>query len=278
LTNTAIEPLIDVSIYDGLTNTLSYDDVAIAVSTNGNFIVVAERKQTPGASTEGTYGALFGPDGTVLTPTPTRLDVLQPDGDEDDPDVVYLPLKNVFLYLSNTDAPGGLANRIVGTVIQTTPDAGGNLQLSGPEQSLASTTGPTQGHPASIENPFNGEIITAFDTGGNDRSTGELSYSRIGAGPSYTFTQARSQVPYLAGASQFNPFAHQHPQLAVDPNSGVFAIGYQARNSSVGLPNAYVFSLLDTNGALMPSQLGAPYFLVDSVAGAIETTVNFHNI
>ncbi len=268
------EPLLDVRIYDGLTNTLSYDDVAVAVSPkNGNFIVVAEHKVV--SEEEGCYGALFDLDGIPLTPTPTRLDLLQSAGDEDDPDVVYLPQKDVFLYLSNTDR-GPLANKIVGTVIQTTP-AGGNLQLSGMEQSLAITTGPAQGHPASIENPFNGEVITAFDNG-NDTSTGQLSYYNIGAGPSFTFTEARPQTPYLDGPSAGIPFRHQHPQLEADPNTGVFLIGYQARNSTIGLPNGYVFSVLDTNGVLMPTQLGAPYYLFDTPAGLIDTGPNYHNI
>jgi hypothetical protein len=270
------DPLVAVLIYDGLTNTLSYDDVAVAVSDqNGNFIVVAEHKVA--GEGEGCYGALFGPDGTVLTPTPTRLDLLQSIGDEDDPDVVYLPKMDVFLYQSNTDG-GPLANKIVGAIIQTTPDGSGNLQLSGPEQSLAITTGPAQGHAASIESPFNGEIVTAFDTGGNDQSTGEISYFTIGAGPSYSFAEARPQAPYLAGPAPGNPFRHQHPQLAADPNTGVFVLGHQGRNSTVGYPNAYVFSVLDANGAVMPSQLGAPYFLIDTPAGPTDTGANYHNI
>ncbi len=276
------DPLVNVFVYDGLSNSfatpLSYDDVSIAVSSkNGNFVVVAEHKEDS-PSGEGAYGALFAPNGTVLT-VPKKLDLLQPTGDVDDPDVVYLPKKDVFLFVANTDMSGGFANRIAGSVIQTTP-ASGQLQTSGAEQLLAANSGASQGHPASIENPFNGEIITAFDTGGNDVSTGQLSYYSVGAGPSYTFTQARSQIPYLAGSAG-NPFKHQHPQLAADVNSGVMLVGYQARTNtaanSSGLPNAYVFSLLDTNGAMLPSQLGVPYFLTDSV-GLIDTAVNYHNI
>ena len=268
------EPLMDVVVFDGIADGQSYDDVSVAVSSaNGNFILVAEHKVA--GEQEGVYGALFSPIHVALT-VPTRLDQLQPAGDEDDPDVIYLPGRDVFMYLSNTDG-AVLGNRIVGSVIQTVPGGTGNLQVSGPEQSLAVTTGISQGHPASIESPFNGEIITAFDTGGNDVATGELSYFDIGAGPAYTFAEARPQMPYLAGAAG-NPFAHQHPQLDVDPGSGMFVIGYQARASTVGLPNGYVFSVLDSNGAVMPSQLGAPYYLIDAVAGGIETTVNFHNI
>jgi hypothetical protein len=270
------EPLLEVSVFDGLQNGLSYDDVSVAVSpVNGNFILVAEHRAPGEGTAEATFGALFDRNGAPLTPTPGRLDRLQPTGDEDDPDVIYLPSRDVFMYLSNTDFSGGLANKIVGSIIQTVPDAMGNLQVSGPEQSLAATTGVSQGHPASIENPFNGEVITAFDTGGNNTPTGELSYFDIGPGPAYTFTEARPQQPYLAGAGG-DPFQHQHPQLGVDPNSGVFVLGYNARGSTVGLPDGYVFSVLDMNGSMMPSQLGAPYYLMDGPA--IETTVNFHNI
>jgi hypothetical protein len=274
----ANEPLVNVFVYDGLTNAfatpLSYDDVSLAVSTqNGNFIVVAEHKQDS-PSGEGAFGALFAPDGTVLTPTPSQLDLLQPTGDVDDPDVFYLPKKDVFLFISNTDMSGGLANHIVGSVVQTTPSAG-HLQISGPEQSLSPGTG-TQGHPASFENPFNGEILTAYD-GGNGTAIGNISYYTIGAGPTYPFTSVRPETPYLAGTGS-NPFQQQHPQFAADPESGVIAVGFYARGSSVGYPNAYVFSLLDTNGAVLPSQLGIPYFLADSVAGAIDTGPNFNNI
>jgi hypothetical protein len=66
--------------------------------------------------------------------------------------------------------------------------------------------------------------------------------------------------------------------LAADPNTGVLILGYQARNSTLGYPNAYVFSLLDAHGAIMPSQLGVPYFLIDARAGPTDTAANYHNI
>jgi hypothetical protein len=170
---------------------------------------------------------------------------------------------------------GGLANRIVGSVIQTTA-ADGKLQVSGPEQVLAADTGATQGHPAAIENPSNGEIITAYDFG-NGTAQGNLSYYTIGAAPGFAFTEARPQVPYLNGSGG-DPLKHQHPQLAADPESGMIVVGYQAFESSVGYPNAYVFNLLDKNGAIQPGPFGAvPYFLTDSF-GAISGSVNYHNI
>ncbi|MHC1763931.1 MAG: hypothetical protein AB9869_06430 [Verrucomicrobiia bacterium] len=273
------DPVAKVFTYDGLlesfASALSYDDVALAVSTkNGNFIVVAEHKQDS-PSGEGTFGALFGPDGTVLTATPTLVSLLQATGDVDDPDVVYLPKKDAFLYISNTDMSGGLANRIVGSVIQTTA-ADGKLQVSGPEQVLAADTGASQGHPAAIENPSNGEVITAYDFG-NGTAQGNLSYYTIGAGPGYAFTEARAQGPYLNGTGA-DPFHHQHPQLAADPESGIIAVGYQSVESGVGYPNAYVFNLLDKNGAPLAGPFGdVPYFLTDS-RGAISTSVNYHNI
>jgi hypothetical protein len=43
--------------------------------------------------------------------------------------------------------------------------------------------------------------------------------------------------------------------LAADPNSGVILEAHPAYECSIGQPNAYVFSMLDSNGAMMPSQL-----------------------
>jgi hypothetical protein len=89
---------------------------------NGNFIVVAEHN-VPGESGEAAFGALFGPNGTVLTPGHEGWTWLNPPAMRR-PDVVYLP-RRMFLYISNTDG-GPLFNHIVGSVIQTTP-SGGNL-------------------------------------------------------------------------------------------------------------------------------------------------------
>lgn len=268
------EPLAGVSVFDGLNNGLSYDDVAVAVSTrNGNFIVVAEHKVA--GEGEGSYGALFAPNGTALTPVPGRLDLAQSAGDEDDPDVAYLPGRDVFLYTSNTDG-GPLFNHIVGSVIQTTP-LNNQLQISGPEQSLASNSG-SQGHSASMENPFNGQILTAYDNG-NDASKGELSFFKISSSPAYLFAEAKPTIPYLNGtAGTRNPFVHRHPQLAADPDSGVIMIGHSANNSSLGYPNAYVFSLYDSSGASLPSQSTIPYFMGGSPAGQIDSDPNYHKV
>ena len=65
------------------------DDVAIEVSPkNGNYIAVCEHKVA--GEGEGAYAVLFSASGAVLTPTPTRLDLVPAAGnsDEDDPDVV----------------------------------------------------------------------------------------------------------------------------------------------------------------------------------------------
>lgn len=269
----ANEPLVSVFSFTNVPPGLGYDDVSVAVSTqNGNFIVVAEHAIT--GEGEGVYGVLFSSNGTVLTPTPSRLDLRPPVGssDEDDPDVVYLPQKNVFLYVSNTDNDGWV-NKIVGSIVQTTP-SGGSLQVSGQEQLLSTASG-TQGHPASMENPFNGELITAYDAG-NGTAVGNLTFFNIGAGPTYSLTEARAEIPYLSGTAP-NPYRHQHPRLAADPNSGVILVAHNAYQSSVGLPNGYVFRVLDKNGNVMPSQLGAPYYLADSY-GQIDTGPNDHGI
>ncbi len=257
----------------------SYDDVAVAVSPqDGNILLAAERKAT--GEGEATVGALYDKAGTLLTAPHTRLDVLQAVGDEDDPDAIYHAGLKAFLYIANTDnsngSTGTLSNRIVGSVVDAQPDGQGNLVVR-PEQPLADglPAGTAEGHPAAIVNPFNGQLITAFDAG-NGTARGDLSYVNIGPAPGFVFTPAHEEVPYLDGTSG-NPFNHQHPQLAADPEHGAIAVGFNATGSTVGLPTAYAFVLLGPDGLPLPSQLGAPYFLADS-PGGLDTGVNLHNI
>jgi hypothetical protein len=269
-------PLAKSFAYQPLTDA-NFDDLALAVSTrNGNILLAAERNFA--GEGEGTVGALFDKDGNVLTPEFTRFDKLQTVGDEDDPDVIYLPGRDVFFYVSNTDnsngSTGTLANRIVGAVVETTPGTDGKL-VTTVEQALGDGTPGIEGHPGSILNPFNGELLTAFDHG-NGTPNGELSYYTIGAGPTYSFTSARPEIRYLSGTGG-NPFKHQHPKFAADPVSGVIALGHQAYDSELGLPAAYVATLLGPDGAPLPSQLGLPYFVADSGAN-ISTGPNVHNL
>lgn len=184
----------------------------------------------------------------------------------------------MFFYVSNTDnsngSTGTLSNRIVGSAVQTTPGADGRLQVLD-EQPLGDGVPGVEGHPASLENPFNGEILTAFDHG-NGTPNGDLSYYRMGTGPTYQLTSAREEYRYLSGTAG-TPFKHQHPQLAADPVSGVIALGHQAFDSEIGLPAAYVVTLLGPEGAPLSSQLDLPLFVADSVAN-IGTSPNAHVI
>ncbi len=257
----------------------SYDDVSVAVSTkNGNFLIIAERKFA--GEGEGTVGVLYDKTGKLITPDYTRVDLLQQIGDEDDPDVAYLPDRDAFLYLSNTDnsngSTGTLGNRVVGSIIDSAPDASNKLVVRA-EQPLGNglPAGRAEGHPASIENPFNGQLITAYDAG-NGTAAGELSYYSLGTAPTFVFTEAQPEVSYLAGASG-NPLNHQHPQLAVDPGSGAFVLGFNATGSVIGIPESYAFIVLGPDGKPMPGQLPAPYVLADS-PGGLGTTVNYHKI
>lgn len=262
-------------VYDEDTEN-NYDDVAVAVSTrNGNFLFAAEYS-FPGEG-EGAVGVLFDQNGTALTPELSRLDLLQGTGDEDDPDVVYLESLDAFLYLSNTDVADGLRNRVVGSIFQTVPGSTGALQTQA-EKILAdgNPAGVAEGHPSAFINPFNGELLTAFDVGGNNVANGQLSYNTIGSAPSYPFTTARPEINYLSGTDG-NPFRHNHPQFAADTNSGVIVIGHNARQSDLGYPEGYVVSLYDENGALLPSQLGVPYFIADS-PGDLDSGPNLHNV
>lgn len=257
----------------------SYDDVAVAVSSaNGNILLVAERAVT--GEGESTVGALYSQTGVLLTPPQTRLDLLQSVGDEDDPDVVYLASLNAFLYLSNTDnsngSTGTLSNRIVGSIVDTQPNAEGQLVVRA-EQPLSDglPEGRAEGHASVLLNPFNDQLIVAYDAG-NGTALGDLAFFNLGTAPDYAFSSAQPEVPYLDGTPG-DPFNHQHPQLAADPEQGVIVLGFNAVGSTVGLPVAYAFRLLGPDGLPLPSPLGAPYFLADS-PGGLDNGVNFHNL
>lgn len=257
----------------------NYDDVAVAVSSkNGNFLVASEYS-FPGEG-EGVLGILFDGNATEITTGQHRLDQLQSIGDEDDPDVAYLPQRDVFLYISNTDnsngSTGTLGNRIVGAVVQTTPGTAGAL-TSTVEQPLGDgdPAGTPEGHPAAIESPFTGQIVAAYDYG-NNTANGDVSFTAVGAGPTYMFTAAQPEVPYLRGAAG-DPFNHQHPQLAADPVRGVIIVGHNATASTVGLPEAYAFSVFGPDGQPLPGQLDVPYLLAEA-PGGLGNSANFHTV
>jgi hypothetical protein len=253
-----------------------FDDVALAVSSkNGNILYAGERDFA--GEGEGAIGALFDSEGNLLTPNFGRLDQIQPSGDEDDPDVVYLENNDVFLYVTNTDGDT-LSNRITGSIIQTVPADDGSLQI-GDEQVLgASRKADRQGHPVAFENPFNNELIGAFDYG-NGSGGGDIFYFNIGQAPNYILSQARGQVPYLE-ASGSDPFNQRHPQFAADPSNGVIVIGQNPHGNPDGLPAGYAFTLLGPDGRILPGrsedQNGFHAFVENNVS--IDNGANNHNL
>jgi hypothetical protein len=261
-----------------------YDDIGVAVSTkNGNTLVVAEYQfgDLDATQGEGAVGWMYDSAGSRLgTNLWTRLDVIQGEGDEDDPDVVYLPAKDAFFFFTNTDAPAetALKNRLVGFGIGTVPAASGELALGQVGQLDAQRlAGQPQGHPSAIESPFNGEVLVAFDYG-NGQANGDVSFTGIGAAPGYPLTTARAQVPYSEGDGA-TPLAHRHPRVAADPSSGVFVVSHNRRESASGLSNAMVFALLDSQGQPLPGRPEGQYVLAEGVNNdAVPSDANYHDV
>lgn len=252
----------------------AYDDIGLAVSTkNGNFLLVAERKAT--GEGESTVAALYSGTGALLTPPATRVDPLQTVGDEDDPDAAYLPQRDAFFYVSNTDnsngSTGTLSNRVVGSLIDTVPGPGNTLVVR-TEQPLGNGSG-SEGHPFSLENPFNGQLVTAYDAG-NGTTSGDLSFYDLGTAPSFAFSEAAAEVAYLSGPSG-DPFKHQHPQLAADPASGTLLLTMNATGSTVGIPESLAILVLGPDGHPLTGQLDVPALLADS-PGGLGTSANYH--
>lgn len=237
--------------------TVSYQDTALATSTrNGNFLIVAEY-QVPDEG-EAVVGMLFDRDGNLISPTVTRLDQLESTFDEDDPDVVYLPENDAFLFLTNTD-PDSNPDVITGSIIGAEPDSEGNLVL-GQQQILGQRRRDlAQGHPSAIENPFNKEFIGAFDHS-NGSAGGDLFYFNIGPAPDYVLTEARPQIPYL-DATGNTPYNQRHPQLSADFNSGVIVIMTNPNGSGDGRPNGVGFTFLGKDGQPLPgAEVDGDYF------------------
>jgi hypothetical protein len=253
--------------------TLGYDDVALAVSSrNGNMLLVAERnfvRTDTGANNEGAVGIMFDKDGNQITPTFTRLDVLGPDGDEDDPDVTYLPQHDLFFFHTNTDDGPG-PDRVVGNAIATVPNGTGGLTLSPAQQLGEQLRTQGQGHPTVIENPFNGELIGAADYN-NGSGGGDLFYMKLN--PDLSTSAIRAQVPYVD--TSVIASTHRHPMLAADTNSGVFVLGHNFSGPFQGVG----FSLLGPDGQILP---GRPEDTVVypwvRTASAVDVAVNTLNL
>ena len=224
------------------------DDVSVAVSTkNGNFLLAAERDYPSAGDTEGVMAALFDKDGNVLTQDFGRIDTLEPGRDEDDPDVAYMPNNDVFVVITNID-PSTSPNIITATVVQPEPDADGNIQL-GPQTIVSELRKEVSaGHADVIENPFNDEVIIAFNYDSGNGG-GDLCYYSIGDDGS--LTKVRDQIFYMDAEANF-PVGHRHPQLAADTNTGTIIVSHSATGG--GIVTGMVFSLLGPEGEMLPGR------------------------
>ncbi len=250
--------------------TVNYQDTAVAASTrNGNLIYVSE--YSPPGESEGVIGLLYDKDGNLLTPEMTRLDQLEPERDEDDPDVYYLEKNDVFLFITNID-PSTSKNRITCTIIQPTPGADGKLQQGNQQIVSELRKDFDAGHPSAIENPYTGEFIGVLDYA-NGAEGGDIFYFNIGPAPNYLLTQSREQIPYLEAAGNV-PFSQRHPRLALDTKNGVFVISHNARDGSF---QGMVFTLLGPEGQILPGRPDDLYKLVETSA-PVSHDANYHDV
>lgn len=244
------ENVAKVVFHDAEAADHQYQDVGLAVSTaNGNFMIVAEYQQE--GFGEGVSGAIYDQQANLISRVVNRLDTLEQDRDEDDPDVSYAPVADLFIFTTNIDPSNG-PNRITLTPIETSPDANGDL-ITGTQQIVSNTRveETNQGHPSVTENPFNGEFIVAFDYG-NGAAGGDLVYLELN--DDLSFSPTSSQVPYLE-ADGNDPFGHRHPQIAADTNRCIMLLGHNA-NGGASFPgvNGMAFTLLDENGQILPGR------------------------
>ncbi|MBI1390054.1 MAG: hypothetical protein GC154_16555 [bacterium] len=248
----------------------NYQDTAVASSSkNGNLMYVSEYSPA-GEGGEGVIGLLYDMDGNLLVNDKTRLDQLEPDRDEDDPDVYYLPENDVFLFITNID-PSTSKNRIAATAIQPVPDANGNLQQGTMQIVSKLRKDFSAGHPSAIENPFTGEFIGALDYD-NGAEGGDIFYFNIGPAPNYTLTESQPQIPYLEAAGGV-PLNQRHPRLAADTAHGVIVISTNANGNWQGMG----FTLLGPDGHILPGRPDDLYRLVETPT-SISNDANYHDV
>ncbi len=263
------EPVVKAWSWDAETQT-DYQDTAVAASSNnGNLMYISE--YSPPGESEGVIALLYDQDGNLLTPEMTRLDTLEPTRDEDDPDVIFLPENDVFLFITNID-PSTSPNRITATVIQPEPDADGNLQVGDQQVVSELRKNFNSGHAAAIENPFTGEFIGVLDYD-NGAEGGDIFYFNIGPAPDYILTESREQIPYFE-ASGNSPFNQRHPRLAADPNSGVIVISHNAREGEF---QGMVFTLLGPDGSILPGRPDTLYKL-EETQEPVSNDANYHDV
>ena len=250
-----------------------FDDVSVAVNTSdGSFAIACERDYPGAGDTEGAMVALFDKDGNALTETFARIDTLEPDRDEDDPDIAYLPNANAYIVITNID-PSDSANLISGTIVQPVPDANGNIVL-GPQTVVSELRKEVSaGHADAIENPWNSEVITAFNYDSGTQG-GDLTYYAVGSDGSLTV--ARDQSFYIDAEGNF-PVGHRHPQLAVDPVSGTIIVSHSATGG--GIVTGMVFSLLGPEGEMLPGRENDtdPYTAAETAA-EVSSGANNHDV
>lgn len=250
---------------------VNYQDTAVAASSkNGNQLYISEYSPA-GETGEGVIGLLYDKDGNLLTKENTRLDQLEPERDEDDPDLYYLPKNDVFLFITNIDTSTS-KNRISATVIQPNPSAEGKLQQGNQQVVSQLRKDFDAGHPSAIENPFTGEFIGVLDYA-NGAEGGDIFYFNIGGAPDYTLTESRPQIAYFE-ATGSAPFVQRHPRIAVDPNSGVFVISHNAREGSF---QGMVFTLLGPDGSILPGRPDDLYKLVETTS-TVSNDANWHDV
>lgn len=251
-----------------------FDDVSVAVNTNDGSFAIACEFDFPGrGEQEGVVAMVFDKDGNPLSENLARIDTLEPGQDEDDPDVGYMPLDDVFVVISNID-PSATANAISATVLEPAAGADGNLVLGPQTVLMEHRVDANYGHPDVIQNPWNGEVIVAANVGdGGDG--GDLMYHAINADNS--LTKARDQAIYMDAQASF-PIGHRHPQLAVDnTSSGTIIVSHNATGG--GIFTGMGFSLLGSDGLDLPGRNeGIDPYLAFETDGDVSTGADNHDV
>lgn len=225
----------------------SYQAIEFALDTQrGNIMMMNEYfvDFPGGGDKESVTAFLFDQDINLLSPlVPQDLDAFNQtgSGDVDNPHINYIASRDLYYVVWNTedmDKPEDeLYRRVGGRMIEPELDADGNLVL-GDAAIISNPNLPNadddlrETHPDVIDNPFTGNFITVYSTGGNDQG-GFVSLTQVGDAPNYPITKVRElDEPYVAQPDVDTRVRQRQPEIALDENSGVFMVAMTVRNGN----------------------------------------------
>lgn len=259
----------------------SYQAIEFALDTKrGNVMMANEYFFQYGAGDkESVTVFLFDQNFNLLSSlTPPDLDAYNQTetGDVDNPHINYIPSRDFYYVVWNTEDQNlpddELYRRVGGRIIEPELDVNGDFVL-GDASVISNPNLPNadddlrETHPDVIDNPFTGNFVTVYSTGGNDQG-GFISLTHVGDAPNYPITKVRElDEPYVSQPDVDTRIRQRQPEIALDENSGVFMVAMTVRGGNgnyvtetLGLGGINI-AFLGPDGSTLPPNTSHPNYV-----------------